>query len=86
MMDIQLATPEQMVFEGKTNYLLLNTIKGQTNILNRHTNLITFVEKGPVVVRSEGGEEHQFTVREGVLKVQGRKITLLSPEITSEKQ
>jgi len=75
-MEVSLATPEGIVFSGNTDDLLLQANAGQINILTGHSNIVTTVEEGPVVIKtSEGNKE--FQVGKGVLKVEDDKISIL---------
>jgi F-type H+-transporting ATPase subunit epsilon len=80
-MQVSLATPEKIVFSGQADDVLIQAEKGQINILDRHSNLITLVKKGPVVVKAAQGNLN-FTVGEGVLKVEDNKVSILCGEIS----
>ena len=80
-MDVSLATPEKTVYSGKADDILLIAEKGQINVLERHANLITLVKPGRIVLKSSGGNSNNFDVSDGVLKVEGTKVTVLCNEI-----
>lgn len=79
-MRVQVATPERIVFDGQADDIVLEAEKGQLNILDRHTNLISFVRKGPLVLKSSG-QTRRFLLGEGVLKIEGERLNILSPQV-----
>lgn len=80
-MEVSLATPEKTVFAGKAEDVLLVADKGQINVLQRHANLITLVKPGRLVVKLSATSSSNYDVSEGVLKVEGDRVTVLCNEI-----
>jgi F-type H+-transporting ATPase subunit epsilon len=79
---LQIATPEKIVFDAEADDLLLNAEKGQLNILERHANFVSFLQPGPVTIKSKGKEVGRYTLSEGVMKVEGDQVTLLCPQVS----
>ena len=78
-MKIQIATPEKIIFSGEADDVLLRAHRGQLNILNLHADLVSFLEEGPVVLRTKGQKDQNFHVGGGVLKVENNIVSLLCP-------
>lgn len=76
-MNLSLATPEEMIFDGPAEDILLNADKGQINILPDHANLITYIKPGEMIVVGGGGRKETFEVGDGVLRVEGGKVVAL---------
>jgi len=79
---LQIATPEKIVFEGDCDDLVVRAFKGELNILDRHADLITFVEKGPIVIKNLGQLQKKVWVHEGLLKVEGSNVAILCPKVS----
>jgi F-type H+-transporting ATPase subunit epsilon len=75
-MEVSVATPERLVYKGVANDVLLNTEKGQINVLERHANLISMVRAGPLTIHTNT-ENRVFNVSDGVLKVEDDSISIL---------
>lgn len=78
-MKVQIATPEKIVFSGEADDVLLTAHRGQLNILNLHADLVSFLEEGPVVLRTKGEKDESFHISGGVLKVENNIVSLLCP-------
>lgn len=75
-MQVSLMTPQQMVFQGDSNDVLVNAHLGQINLLERHANLITRVSPGSLQIKTTGGVR-AFKVSEGVLRVKDGRCSIL---------
>lgn len=84
-MNVSLATPEKMVFSGKADDVVLVAEKGQINLLERHSNLITLVKPGRLTVKLNEANSSAYEVSDGVLKVDGDRVSVLCNEIKAIK-
>ncbi len=75
-MQLRISTPEQTVYAGEADSLVLEGDKGQLEILPQHASLVTFVRPGVARVRSAAGTK-DFNLGEGVLRIQDDKIVIL---------
>jgi len=75
-MNLKLATPEGVVFNNQIQDLIVKGAVGELNILPRHTNFVTFIQAGPLKVRT-GKEAQEFHLTDGILKVEGDEVTIL---------
>src|SRR3989344_2374372 len=58
MIHLQIITPEKIVFDEEVDQVSLPTENGQITILPKHTNLITTIEPGELIVRKHQKERH----------------------------
>lgn len=80
-MHVQISTPEEMIFSGPCDDLVIEAEKGQLNILPRHTSLVSFVHPGDLIIRNTKDGDKRFYLDEGLLKVEGDRIVVLSPAV-----
>ena len=57
--------------------ITVSTIKGEINILQDHTHLISKLFTGLLVVKNKNKKEY-FTVEKGICKILGNTLTILS--------
>lgn len=76
-MQLELITPEKVVLSQEVDELILDTPKGQIAVLPHHTNLLTKISPGEMVVKSHGKESY-LAVTGGFLEISNGKITLLA--------
>ncbi len=58
MLHLQIITPEKTVFDDEVEQVSIPTSNGQITILPHHTNLITSVEPGGIVLKKHQKETH----------------------------
>jgi F-type H+-transporting ATPase subunit epsilon len=73
----ELVTPEKVILKQEIDELQVLTPKGQIAILPHHTQLLTKVLPGEMVVKI-GGKEEFLAVTGGFLEVRDNTITLLA--------
>jgi len=78
-MELQIATPEKILFEGQVDDAVLQAEKGELNILDRHADLISFLRAGRVRLKNAGALVGTFEVTDGILKIEDQKLMLLCP-------
>ncbi|MFM8453557.1 MAG: F0F1 ATP synthase subunit epsilon [Gammaproteobacteria bacterium] len=74
MFNLQIVSPEGLIFEGKVQKLFVTTVVGEMEILAHHAALFAKLVPGPVWVLQSDHLESSFYISGGVLEVQ--------PEIT----
>ena len=67
-MRVTVISPEQAVFEGEADALIVPAYDGQVGILPRHAPFMTLLGEGDLTVR-QAGATHAFRVRGGFLQV-----------------
>jgi len=75
--DCDIVSAEESVFTGKVQFISLTGTLGELGITPGHTPLLSEVRPGPVLMRTESGEEDVFYVSGGFLEVQPHKVALL---------
>lgn len=77
---VDILTPSKIIAKGiNAESLLIPTIRGQINVLENHTHIVTKLENGILTVF--GGTEYpdrHFFVSSGVCKILENKITILT--------
>ena len=76
-MQVQLITPEEILFEGEATYVQIPGILGEFGVLPIHAPFISTLREGVVSVEVAGGGKQEFPVKSGVAEVQADKVTLL---------
>ena len=80
-MNLEILTPEEMVFEGTVELVKVPGTKGSFAILNMHAPIISTLEKGEVKVKKTKNQEQIFTISGGVVEVRDNKIIILAESI-----
>ncbi len=76
-MQLQIITAEREVFSGTVDALVAPGIAGQLGILPSHAPLMTVLDPGELMVRSEG-EESFLALSGGYMEVLGNRVTILA--------
>ena len=75
---IDILTPTSVLESGlAADSALVPTIKGEIDILPEHTHIVEKLDTGVLVVNTAQGKKH-FFVTTGIVKVLGKKITVLA--------
>jgi len=80
-MEVSVSTPDKVVFSDEATSVVLRSEKGEIDMLERHSNLVTLVYAGPMRIKTPSGKEFNFQVGGGALKVEGSKISILCSEV-----
>ncbi len=89
-MQLQIVSPEKILFDGEILELIAPTISGEIAVLPHHADLLTQLTEGEIIIKHKGKEEH-IGVTGGFLQILGGNITLLadyavrSEEINAQK-
>lgn len=74
---LEIYTPEQKIFEGDVESVLLNSLSGKIQILSRHA--ITIVGLVPGVIEIKTNEKKiEFQVFEGILDFEKNKCKIFT--------
>ncbi len=77
-----LASPEQLVFEGKIRSVVVPATDGELGILARHAPLLGALSFGELRIEQEAGnKDHYFVQGGGFIEVAGGKVTILATEV-----
>lgn len=76
-MFVEIITPDQKVYEGETISATFPGSDGSFQVLKNHAPLISSLEKGSVVIKTDSGEEN-YTITGGVVEVLDNKVIVLA--------
>ena len=83
MFEFELLTPVGPVVQNvKCTELTIPTVDGEIQVLANHTHILTQLETGLLMAKTESGEKRHFAISAGVCKVLKDKISVLA--ITAE--
>ena len=75
-MDMTIATPEGIVFEGKVESAKFPGASGAFMVLPEHAALISALTSGKVVYTSSKGETKELTIQGGFVEVKNNVISV----------
>lgn len=76
-MQLQVITPEKVIYDGEIDELIVPTVNGEIAILPHHVNLLTQVVPGEMTIKHSGKEQH-LAVTGGFLQITNDTISLLA--------
>ncbi len=78
LLDIEIVSPEKLVFRGTGKVLTVPGVDGRFQVLNMHAAMIAMFEAGVITVEDEKGEKINFSTRGGVAEVKKNKVVVLA--------
>jgi len=79
MMDLQIITPEKVVYEGEVSELYINTADGPLGIFPHHINLFSKLVPGELKIKISGREEF-MALTSGFMEISSNKVTILAED------
>ena len=76
-MQLEIVTPEKIIYQGEVDEIIVNTADGEIAILPHHVNLFTKVLPGELTIKIDGKEQF-LAITGGFLEVNSNKISLLA--------
>ena len=76
-MEVQIISPDKMLFNGEATLVVVPCTDGQIGILNNHAPLVSSLVKGVVKVKNEDKEEF-YDIPGEVVEVSSNKVTVLA--------
>ncbi|MCX2451196.1 MULTISPECIES: ATP synthase F1 subunit epsilon [Pedobacter] len=76
-MTLEILTPDKKVFEGEVTAVTVPGTMGSFQILHDHAPIISTLEDGPVIVKTNTGTQ-TFNIKGGVVEVLKNKIIVLA--------
>jgi F-type H+-transporting ATPase subunit epsilon len=77
VLKVSVISPERTVFEGEAEMVVVPAWDGEMGILRGHAPMLVLLGKGPLRIRTKGGEQ-RFDVEGGFLQVVDDIVTVLS--------
>ena len=78
MLELQIITPDNKVFDGKVKLVQVPGSKGSFQILNNHAPIISTLEKGDVKIIDGNDKTSFISIGGGVIEVKNNKIIILA--------
>lgn len=82
-MHLEIITPDKTIFEGEVDSATFPGSKGSFQVLKNHAALISSLDKGKVVYKTNNSEQ-EIMVNGGVVEVLDNKIILLAEKVIEE--
>jgi len=76
-MELEIVTPEKVIFQGKVDEIYVTTADGAIGILPHHINLFTKLIPGELKLKISGREQY-MAITGGFLEVNKNKVTILA--------
>lgn len=76
-MNLQIITPEKVIYDGTIDELIVPTVTGEIAILPHHAQLVTQVVPGEMTIKHSGKSQH-MAVTGGFLQIANNSISLLA--------
>ena len=76
-MEVQVLSPERVLFQGEANEVYARSMDGQIGILPGHEPALLQLDVAPLKVRSDGAE-HLFAVYGGFLELRDDRLVVLA--------
>lgn len=77
-MKLEILTPDKKVYEGEVTAVTVPGTMGSFQILKDHAPIISTLEDGPVIIKSNNAGEETFVIKGGVVEVLKNKIIVLA--------
>ena len=76
-MQVDILTPDKVLFSGEATSVKLPGSAGQFEVLNNHAPLVSSLDAGNVRIRSAQGDQN-FAIKGGVVEVTKDKVVILA--------
>jgi F-type H+-transporting ATPase subunit epsilon len=76
-MELDIVTPEKIIFQGEVDEIYVNTADGAIGILPHHINLFTKLIPGELKLKISGKEQY-MALTGGFLEINKNKVTILA--------
>jgi len=83
--EVEIVTPEKIIFSTKTNIVTLPSYEGEMSVLKDHISIITFLRPGILKVNVDKDEQKSFFVEDGTIEFFNNKLTILSSFVFNVK-
>ncbi|MFC2140390.1 ATP synthase F1 subunit epsilon [Candidatus Auribacterota bacterium] len=83
---VEIITPQEKVFEGKADSILIPSEDGDIFILPSHLPMMCALKKGEVTLHLENKVTQQFEISSGILEIDNDKIKLITDTAQAAKK
>lgn len=81
-MNLEILTPDKKVYEGEVTAVSVPGTLGSFQILKGHAPIISTLEDGPVIIKSDK-DSQTFTIKGGVVEVLEDKVIVLAEAVVA---
>jgi F-type H+-transporting ATPase subunit epsilon len=74
-MNLEIISPEKMIYSGNADSITLPGLSGSFTILNRHAPIISALDKGVLTYRIAGKEE-EITINGGFVEAEKNNVSV----------
>ncbi|MCU0409890.1 MAG: ATP synthase F1 subunit epsilon [Bacteroidales bacterium] len=80
-MKIEIITPDKRVYSGEIRSVRVPGKKGSFQVLKDHAPIISTLDRGPVIISDDQGNEVRYEITGGVIEVKRNRIILLADTV-----
>lgn len=80
-MKIEIITPDKRVYSGEVRSVRVPGRKGSFQVLKDHAPIISTLDRGPVIISDDQGNEVRYEITGGVIEVKRNRIILLADTV-----
>ena len=80
-MKIEIITPDKRVYTGEILSVRVPGRKGSFQVLKDHAPIISTLDRGPVIISDDQGNEVRYEITGGVIEVKRNRIILLADAV-----
>ncbi|MCU7833875.1 MAG: F0F1 ATP synthase subunit epsilon [gamma proteobacterium symbiont of Taylorina sp.] len=77
-MKLNIVSAEKEIFSNLAEMVVVPGTQGDLGILPQHTQLLSSLKAGEVIITDQGGEKESIYISGGILEVQPHVVTILS--------
>jgi F-type H+-transporting ATPase subunit epsilon len=77
MINLEIITPEEIKYKGQAKLIIAPGSLGSLGILPGHAPLISPLEKGKLMIRSEENKDLYMNTGEGLIEVKANNVSIL---------
>lgn len=81
-MNLTIVSPEETVYQGEAQSITLPGTLGAFEVLDNHAPLISSLQRGKIIIKSQDGEK-DIEIRSGFVEVVNNEVSICA-EITSK--
>jgi len=78
---IEIITPDKRVYSGEIRSVRVPGRKGSFQVLKDHAPIISTLDRGPVIISDDQGNEVRYEITGGVIEVKRNRIILLADTV-----
>ena len=82
---LQIISPEKVIFSGDTKMVVLPSYEGEMSILKNHISIITFLRPGMIRIQKKEGDFDDFFSQEGTVEYFNNNLVILSASVLHKK-